>query len=165
VHCDECGYDYAELTRAEIAPAVRADASAFRHTFELLPDDRVRTRPAPAIWSPLEYACHVRDVLDVQRARILLAQREDDPVFVPMGRDERAVDRRYNDQDPAVVSQELAAAAAALAGTLAGLDPPGWARTGVYNYPERADRSVEWIGRHTVHEIRHHQQDLGPAAT
>ena len=164
MHCDECGYEYDELTRAEIAPALRTDALALRRTFERLPDDRVRARPAPDVWSPLEYACHVRDVLQVQRERVHLVQTEDNPVFVPMGRDERVIDRRYNDQDPAAVAHELAAAAEALAATLDGLDPAGWARTGVYNYPERADRSVEWIGRHTVHEIRHHHRDLSCAA-
>ena len=124
----------------------------------------MRTRPTPDVWSPLEYACHVRDVLEVQRERLLPVRSEENPRFVPMGREERVVDRRYNEQDPAVVAEELGAAAEALAATLDALDPAGWARTGVYNYPEPADRSVEWIGRHTVHEIRHHHRDLGAAA-
>ena len=165
MHCDECGYDYDALTRPEIAPALRTDTSALRRTFERVPEGRVRTRPAPDVWSPLEYACHVRDVLEVQRERLLLVRSEENPRFVPMGREERVVDRRYNEQDPAVVAEELGAAAEALAATLDALDPAGWARTGVYNYPEPADRSVEWIGRHTVHEIRHHHRDLGAAAT
>jgi S-DNA-T family DNA segregation ATPase FtsK/SpoIIIE len=165
VHCDECGYDYDELTRAEIAPALRADAAALRRSFERLPDSRLRARPQPDVWSPLEYACHVRDVLEVQRERVLRVQVEDNPVFVPMGRDERAVDRRYNAQDPSVVARELGDAAESLAATLEMLAPGAWARTGVYSYPERSDRSVEWIGRHTVHEIRHHHQDLSRAAT
>jgi hypothetical protein len=165
VHCDECGYDDEELTRAEIAAAVRTETAALLRTFERLPDARLQRRPEPDVWSPLEYACHVRDVLEVQRERILLAQIEDNPAFVPMGREERVLDRRYNEQDPAVVSHELGVAADALAATLHALDPGGWTRTGVYNYPERADRSVEWIGRHTVHEISHHRQDLGAAAS
>ncbi|MFI1154959.1 hypothetical protein [Streptomyces sp. NPDC020817] len=46
------------------------------------------SRPAPGIWSPLEYACHVRDVLLVQRERVLAARRSNTPVADPMGRDE-----------------------------------------------------------------------------
>ena len=164
MRCDECGYDYGELARAEIAAAIRSDTAALLRSFERLPDARVRARPGPDVWSPLEYVCHVRDVLDVQRDRIRLVQTEANPVFVPMGREERVADRRYNEQDPAVVGRELVVAADALASTLEGLDPGGWTRTGVYNYPERADRTVEWIGRHTVHEIRHHHRDLGAAA-
>jgi hypothetical protein len=118
VHCDECGYDYDALTRPEIAPALRTDTSALRRTFERVPEGRVRTRPAPDVWSPLEYACHVRDVLEVQRERLLLVRSEENPRFVPMGREERVVDRRYNEQDTAVVAEELGAAAEALAATL-----------------------------------------------
>jgi hypothetical protein len=29
----------------------------------------------------------------------------------------------------------------------------------VYNWPELAVRSVEWIGRHTTHELAHHPFD------
>jgi len=77
-----------------------------------------------------------------------------------MGRDERAVDDRYNEQDPAVVARELLAATEALASLLEGLDDAGWARTGIYNYPEPAVRTVEWIAIHTNHEMLHHRGDL-----
>ena len=40
------------------------------------------------------------------------------------------------------------------------LDAAGWERTGVYNYPTPQLRTVEWIGRHTVHELRHHTVDV-----
>ena len=121
-------------------------------------------RPAPDVWSPLEYACHVRDVLRVQRARVEQAQREEEPAFAPMGGDERAINDRYNDQDPAVVRVELLAAAEDLASYLDALDNAGWRRTGIYNYPEPQPRTVEWIGMHTVHEIRHHRGDIGTLA-
>jgi len=37
---------------------------------------------------------------------------------------------------------------------------PAWERTGVYNYPEPALRTVEWIAIHTTHELLHHRGDL-----
>ena len=154
--CAECGYVYDVLARAEIAPALRADTAALRDRLAGVPDAALRRRSQPGVWSPLEYACHVRDVLDVQRGRVLLALVEDEPEFVPMGRDERAVDLRYNEQDPAKVGAQLDKAADALATTLEALDDAGWDRTGLYNYPAPQLRSVEWIGRHTVHELRHH---------
>jgi hypothetical protein len=125
-----------------------------------VPDATLRRRTQPDVWSPLEYACHVRDVLEVQRDRVLLALVEVEPEFVPMGRDERAIDLRYNEQDAALVRAQLDEAGAALATTLEGLDDAGWDRTGVYNYPTSQLRSVEWIGRHTVHELRHHSRDV-----
>ena len=99
-------------------------------------------------------------MLRVQTERIQLAQREVDPVFVPMGRDERVVEDRYNEQDPARVAAELLASAETFATLLDGLDDAGWARTGLYNYPEPALRTVEWIAIHTSHELLHHRGDL-----
>jgi len=157
--CRACGFTYA-VGRVEIVPWLRSDADAFVARLATIDETRVRQRPEPETWSPLEYACHLRDVLRVQTERIALAQREVEPIFVPMGRDERAVDDRYNEQDPAVVARELLAATEALASLLEGLDDAGWARTGIYNYPEPAVRTVEWIAIHTNHEMLHHRGDL-----
>ena len=81
-----------------------------------------------------------------------------------MRRDERVVEERYNEQDPAEVSAEILAAADALMDTLEALDDDGWQRTGIYNYPEPAPRTVEWIAVHTVHELFHHRMDIGTLA-
>ena len=159
--CSECGYDYDKLARARdragVAGRCRRVAAPHRGTS---PTPTLRRRVRPEVWSPLEYVCHVRDVLEVQRRRVLLAQVEDEPEFVPMRRDERAVELRYNEQDPAAVNDQIATAADALARTLEDLDAAGWKRTGLYNYPTPQLRTVEWIGRHTVHELRHHTVDV-----
>jgi hypothetical protein len=160
--CVQCGFEY-HMARSEITPWLRSDSAAFVARFDEVAE-HARIRPAPDVWSPLEYACHVRDVLRVQRARVEQAQREEEPAFAPMGRDERAINDRYNDQDPAVVRVELLAAAEDLASYLDALDNAGWRRTGIYNYPEPQPRTVEWIGMHTVHEIRHHRGDIGTLA-
>jgi hypothetical protein len=158
-HCPQCGFSYA-IDRSEITPWMRSDTREFVARFGALDDDTARRRRAPDVWSPLEYACHVRDVLVVQRERVMLAQVELEPKFEPMRREERAVEQRYNEQDPRVVASELSAAGDALASTLDDLDDAGWQRMGWYNYPEPALRSVEWIGVHTVHELLHHRTDL-----
>jgi len=157
--CPECGFSYA-LGRSEIIPKLRTYARAFVEKLQGSGGTAARRRPEPDVWSPLEYACHLRDVLGVQTERVELVQREVDPVFVPMGRDERVVQDRYNEQDPVGVSEALLASAAAFATLLDGLDDAGWLRTGVYNYPEPALRTVEWIAIHTAHELLHHRGDL-----
>jgi hypothetical protein len=157
--CRACGFTYS-VGRVEIVPWLRSDADAFVAKLAAIDETRVRVRPEPETWSPLEYACHLRDMLRVQTERIELAQREVDPVFVPMGRDQRVVDDRYNEQDPALVATELLAATEALASLLDGLDDDGWRRAGVYNYPEPALRTVEWIAIHTNHELLHHRGDI-----
>src|SRR5262245_12163015 len=97
--CRQCGFSYV-MGRAEIIPWLRSDVNAFLEKLGRLDDTAVRARPEPGVWSPLEYACHVRDVLRVQTERVQLAQREVEPTFAPMRRDERAVEERYNEQDP-----------------------------------------------------------------
>jgi hypothetical protein len=157
--CDECGYDYAALPRPALAPAIVLGAAQHAARLTAAPDG-LRHRPAPDVWSPLEYACHVRDVLVVQRARLLRTQAEDQPTFPPMDRERRVVEDAYNEQEPARVAGELCSAAAALADVLGSLDEAAWARTGVYNFPAPSVRDVDWIARHTLHEVTHHLMDV-----
>jgi hypothetical protein len=157
--CAACGFVY-DLTREQIVAALVDDAKTFVARLADFDDGPARTRPAAAVWSPLEYACHVRDMLRVQTDRIDLVVREPEPELVAMGRDERAVNDRYNEQDPTVVGDAVLDAAGTLSERLRALDDDGWDRTGIYTYPVRARRTVEWIGNHTVHELRHHRRDL-----
>jgi hypothetical protein len=157
--CDGCGLVYAEISREEIPNALVAFGPAYRA--RLLADPAVlRTRPSPETWSTLEYACHVRDVLDVQRERLALALAQDCPTFVPMGRDERVIRDRYNEQVPAEVADQLDRAARAIADAFAGLRDDQWNRTGIYNWPTSTERTMVWLGRHTIHEGRHHLLDI-----
>jgi hypothetical protein len=159
--CADCGFIYAQ-TRTELLAWLRSDVDAFVARFEGIDAARVRVRPAPDTWSPLEYACHVRDVLRVMAERIELAQREFEPTFTPMRRDERVVEDRYNEQDPTVVAKEITQAGHVLVAQLRSLDDAGWARRGTYNYPEPALRDITWITANTVHELYHHRRDLTP---
>jgi S-DNA-T family DNA segregation ATPase FtsK/SpoIIIE len=163
--CDECGYEYERDAGDALMGVLRADAEHWHARLVELDDAALRRRAAPYVWSPLEYACHVRDVLRVQRERVDLALTTDTPEFVPMRRDERVVEERYNEQAPADVSRDLVAAADAFATQLELLDDAGWARTGIYSFPTRQLRTVEWIARHTVHELEHHLRDIDPDPT
>jgi S-DNA-T family DNA segregation ATPase FtsK/SpoIIIE len=162
--CNECGFVYAEVGRAEIPGRLVSFGPRYRSRLvqadPATPDGLVTLRPSPEVWSPLEYACHLRDVLGVQHERLVMALTEDRPVFVPMGRDERVVEQRYNQQDPVAVAAEIEVRAEVLASAFAELVPEQWERLGVYNWPERAERTMGWLGRHTVHEGEHHLLDM-----
>jgi len=108
----------------------------------------------------LEYACHVRDVLLVQRERVLLSLRVEEPNVETMGRDERVDADGYNEQRPADVARQLGDAALMFTGVLRRLDAGSWERTLIYNYPEPSPRSVEWVAVHTLHEVTHHLRDV-----
>jgi DinB superfamily len=157
--CDACGFDYFGFARTDVGDQLRSLAEAHAERLTETPAAYLRAHPVEG-WSALEYGCHVRDVLLTQRARIGQAQVEDEPEFVPMGRDELAIAMRYDEQEPDRVAVELVAAADALVAVLGGLDETGWARTGIYGYPTRALRDVDWIARHTIHELSHHLGDV-----
>lgn len=161
-HCDECGFEY-DLTLAPSAPA--AIRSGVAELASLLGDaaDRgadLHTRRHTDTWSPLEYGCHVRDVLLVQRERVLAARRTDRPSFAPMGRDERVVHDGYAEQLPEDVARQLADAALLFANVLDRMAPTDLERTVMYNYPRPWERSLRWVAVHTVHEVRHHLLDV-----
>ncbi|CAG6396601.1 DinB family protein [Streptomyces cocklensis] len=157
--CTECGFAY-DLTLAPTVPALaRDDAEAYAGLLRAEPSV-LRRRPAPDVWSPLEYACHVRDVLLVQRERVLAARRNDTPVAEPMGRDERVEHDGYAGQHPADVARQLTDAALLFGNALDQLSPAGWERTLIYTYPERQVRSLRWLALHTLHELRHHLLDI-----
>jgi hypothetical protein len=126
-------------------------------------DDAARSRPAPDVWSPLEYACHLRDVLFVQRDRVVLGRHSpvgQPPSLLPMLRDDRVTFEGYNDSAVEDVARQVLDAAALLANALDRLDDEGWARTVLYNYPTEQERTLRWLAVHTVHEVRHHLADI-----
>jgi hypothetical protein len=160
VRCDECGYDYNEAARDEVAPRIRAFGPRYAEALAGRTAPELRARPVSDVWSPLEYACHIRDVFRAQTGRIALTLEQDTPEYQTMRRDARVTEERYNEQDPPTVLDEVAAAADELASAFEALDAAGWQRTGIYSYPTREVRTLEWIGRHTIHEGEHHLLDL-----
>jgi hypothetical protein len=157
--CDKCGFEYDENAREAAAEAIREGAASLA---AILTGGgaALRARREPGRWSPLEYGCHVRDMLLVQRERLLAARRLDKPVAEPMGRDERPDLDGYSGQDPADVARQLRDAAQMMAHDLARLSGTDWERTLTYTYPSRAERSLSWLAIHTVHEVRHHLLDV-----
>ena len=78
--CPECGAAVGELSLADVAAANRENAAGWRDVLGR-GDAWVRARPAKDVWSPLEYACHVRDVFRLFAVRLDLMLTEDDPMF------------------------------------------------------------------------------------
>jgi DinB superfamily len=155
--CAECGFTYDLDLASESGSGIRAGAAEFGTL--LTGDAGVRERPKPEVWSVLEYACHLRDVLLVQRERVLLARRIDQPTPEQMGRDERVEHDGYAEQAPADVARQLTDAAQLFAHVLSRLGPADWDRTLVYHYPEPTVRPLRWVAVHTLHEVRHHLLD------
>ena len=157
--CDGCGFEY-DAAAAPAAGATIVDDTTALAAILASGAPGVSARLQPGVWSPLEYGCHVRDVLLVQRERVLAARRTECPSLDPMGRDERAEHDGYAEQEPARVADQLAQAAFMFANVLARLGPGDWDRTLMYNYPARFERPLRWVAVHTVHEAHHHLLDV-----
>jgi DinB superfamily len=155
--CPECGFDARSLAREQLAAAVVTNAEAWPAILSEAPE-RLRRRPSDDRWSPLEYACHVRDVFRLYDFRLHLMLDADHPTFPNWDQDVTAVDDRYNEQDPAAVGSELTAAAAALAASFAEVSGEVWERRGLRS--DGADFSIETFGRYLIHDPIHHLYDV-----
>ena len=121
-------------------------------------------RPSADAWSPIEYGCHLRDVLLVQRERAILALvSEAPPSLAPMSRDERVDLEGYGASRADDVARQLRDAAALFTNVLDRLDDDRWSRTLVYHYPTSRERSLRWLAVHTRHEVHHHLGDVQSA--
>jgi DNA segregation ATPase FtsK/SpoIIIE, S-DNA-T family len=161
VSCAECGFSYESVAPEAVPERLRALRSRFSARLAGTDAAVAARRPEPAVWSALEYACHVRDMLLVQRERAVAAQVEDAPAVALMHRDERVPLCRYAEQGVAEALGQLGMAAELCAVVFEALDEAGWARRLVYPWPQVTERDLVWVGRHTVHEGEHHLMDVG----
>jgi hypothetical protein len=153
--CPECGFDAGDLHREDIGTRVLTAAQALRAAVTA---PGARTRPAPDVWSPLEYGCHTRDVCQVFDTRLQLVLTEDDPTFANWDQDATAVADDYAGQDPELVAGQLWEAAQVLAGRFNGVEDPHWDRTA--GRSDGARFTVVSLGQYLTHDLVHHVWDL-----
>ena len=153
--CPECGFDTRSFAREEVVDLLRANAAAWQEALSTPRD--LRRRPAPGVWSPLEYACHVRDVFRLYDTRLALMLTEDDPLYPNWDQDATAVADRYGEQHPATVREELSEAAESLTANLASVTADQWSRPG--RRSDGAEFTVESFARYLIHDPIHHLYD------
>ena len=153
--CEQCGFDPAEVAPEQLAELLHENT---RGWYAKLADADYAVRPAPHVWSRLEYACHVRDVHRIFAERVRLMLAEDDPQFENWDQDVAADEEAYDLQDPSDVGTELVERAAEAAAVYASVAGDQWQRTG-----RRSNGSaftVESIGRYHLHDVVHHLWDV-----
>ena len=88
------------------------------------------------MWSPLEYACHVRDVCRIFGVRATLMLTQTDPSFANWDQDATAVAERYFERVPA----------------------DAWGRRGFRS--NGSEFTVATLAVYFLHDIEHHLHDV-----
>ncbi|NMM24436.1 MAG: DinB family protein [Phycicoccus sp.] len=153
--CDERGFDAGALSGRQVAAMLRANAVSWA---AVLRRADAASRPERQVWSPLEYACHVRDVCRVFESRVNLMRLQVDPLFDNWDQDATAVADAYGAQDPAAVSVELSAAAEAAAAAFDAVTDGDWQRTG--RRSNGSTFTIETLGKYLIHDLAHHVHDV-----
>jgi hypothetical protein len=153
--CPQCGFDPAALEVDALPDAIRDATAAWP---EVLARPDAARRPEPQVWSPLEYACHVRDALQIFTGRLRLMLDHDDPQFANWDQDAAAIEARYWEQDPAEVAAELRIAGEAAQRAFGQVGPDQWSRGGTRSNGSRF--TVASLGRYFVHDLAHHAWDV-----
>jgi hypothetical protein len=160
--CEECGFDFDGVTLESAPATVRDFGRRYKAPFTRLlkgEDEAVlATRPAPDVWSAIEYAAHVRDVFALFDRRVQQIIAEHEPALEVVDHDTLVAGGDYRALVPAVVVDDLAAAAEGLATRLEGLTPEQWERSGMR---EGERRTVLEVARRGAHEGSHHLLDVG----
>ncbi len=158
--CTYCGFDTSSVSTTNAAMLIRQKVNALTNLLDGFTNDRPPAPIRARAWNAAEYAGHIRDVLIIQRERILRARFEIEPAAAPMMQDDRVMAGEYHDWSLRDLAFEIQSAGNWLARTIERLDAAAWHRRMIYNYPCVASRSLLWVTAHTAHEIEHHTQDI-----
>jgi hypothetical protein len=155
--CDECGFDSDAYDDAALLAELSTLGPRWRALLELSGED-VRTRPAPEVWSAIEYAAHSRDITAIHAVGVETALTGDEPVFPAIADD--AVDAMatgYATEAVDAVLVALNSAVVRLVGFAEGAPRGVWKR-GVTVGADRSD--VREMLAHVLHDSTHHLRDV-----
>ena len=153
--CAECGFDAPALSRQRIPGVIRDNAT---HWEVVLGTDDAAVRPSPHVWSPLEYACHVRDVNRIFAQRVRQMLTEDAPTFANWDQDQTAIDDDYGSQDPSEVASAVVTGADEVASLYAAVRDDQWDRSGTRSNGDGF--TVDTLARYHLHDLVHHAHDV-----
>ncbi|MEQ8839879.1 MAG: hypothetical protein RIB98_02785 [Acidimicrobiales bacterium] len=159
--CPDCGTDASNFADRELGAQVLREVAEWGRLLASADPAAVRRRPAAEVWSPLEYACHVRDLLPVMAGRVELMRTEDSPDLGWWDHEAEVVASCYNEQVPVLVVEQMTTNARGFSLTLDRVVGDEWER--------RAERrpgevfTIRGTARFVLHEVIHHRDDASRA--
>ncbi len=153
--CDECQFDRADYSRNDLVGTLRAVAPMWRQLTEGVDAAVLFQRPAPGVWSAVEYASHSRDITAAMGYLVHLALSGDRPQVGPPP-------ATTPESAPAASISEaidaIEANAARVIAKLPRLSDQAWQRE-IAMGDDVVD--VDWLAGHAVHDAIHHLRDVG----
>lgn len=152
--CAECGYvpsDPHDSSARLAAAAVEWPAILDR------PD--AAQRPSAQVWSPVEYAAHARDMVQLLGTRVAQMLDQEDPVFDDWDGDAMAAENEYWRANPAQVAADIDLATRHTRAVLARVGASDWDRPG--RRSDGREFTVATICQYLVHDVEHHLMDAG----
>jgi len=101
-----------------VAAALEPLALAIGDSIRAISEDTLRRRPAPTVWSPMEYLGHLRESMAFHRWLIERALSEDNPLIPMVDPDESVAQANYNEADPEELIAQFDRGTQRLAGAL-----------------------------------------------
>lgn len=153
--CDECGFDASVADPSTAPELIRGMMPRWRKVLE---SGDVAVRPSPGTWSPLEYACHVRDVTGLFLERLALMMADKGVRFGVWDQDQAAIDGAYGESDPAQVMDEIVVKGELMAHALSAVPRSDWSRTALRN--NGMVFTLVTFSQYFLHDGFHHLHDV-----
>ncbi|MEM8705577.1 MAG: DinB family protein [Actinomycetota bacterium] len=155
--CPDCGHDSSLVADGDMPRALTDAVVPWAQTLATADVSSLRRWPGLDVWSPLEYACHTRDVIAAFEERVRRTAVEPGQQLGWWDHEAAVTDERYNEQVPVLVAEAMAANARRLAHTLADLDPATWDSAAERRPGEHF--TIRGMAGFVLHEIVHHRWD------
>ena len=155
--CAECGFDGERVMVSDAITSLRSMGRRWKDLFKNVPVEKLRRRPSPEVWSPLEYAAHTRDVIALVGRGMNEVLKGTEPVFPAVEPDPPGADHGYNTLTPGDVLEQLGAEAQRMAERASDALPAHWGRRATMG-GEATDAG--WLLRHAVYDASHHLRDV-----
>ncbi|WP_261560580.1 DinB family protein [Frankia tisae] len=155
--CSECDFDASAVGVGQVAADLGLVTGRIAEHLRALPADVVRHRPAPSIWSPIEYLGHLRESMAFHRWLIERATAEQTPVIPAVDPDASVAAAGYRHGDLDDLLGQFERRVARLRETMAQLDED-LARRAIDLDGRVVD--VALVARSALHECHHHDGDI-----
>lgn len=165
--CAQCGFDAGTVSVSDAVLALRTFPRRWTAAMALPedePDDILRRRPSPEVWSALEYLAHTRDAIAVNAWAMAETLTKEQPVLEWPGDGDPSGpatdDPISTTPDARTGLGELAANCERVAAKADRSDAGDWRRSATLRGGRDEEVDALWFLHHCVHEGVHHLRDV-----